>query len=74
MHLPGLLKLGLDPGHHPQGGNEGQARQHLSHSLAVHSETLDLPVAAADAALQVGRDQLAGHGLANVKHSCSVCL
>ena len=73
-YLPGLFKLGHYPGHHAQGGNEGQARQHLCDALTIHVPPWNLPVAAADAALQVGCDDGGCHGLADVKHGCPVGL
>lgn len=42
--LPGLLKLGGDAGHHAQGRDEGEAREHLGHALPVHLESLQRPV------------------------------
>ena len=42
--LAGLLELGGDAGHHAQGGDEGEAGQHLGHALPVHLEPLQGPV------------------------------
>lgn len=71
-YLAGLFKLGCDAGHHAQSGDEGQAGQDLSDAFPLHAEALDAPVAAADAALQVGCDDCIGHDLPDVKDCCPV--
>lgn len=43
--LPRLLELGGDPGHHAQSRNIGETRQNLGHTLTVHLESLQRPVA-----------------------------
>ena len=43
--LPRLLELGGDPGHHAQSRNIGETRQNLGHTLPVHLESLQRPVA-----------------------------
>lgn len=44
-NLPGLLKLGGDPGHHAESRYEGETRQDLGDTLTVHLESLQRPVA-----------------------------
>lgn len=43
--LPGLLKLGGDPGHHAERRNVGEPGQDLSDTLTVHFEPLQRPIA-----------------------------
>lgn len=43
--LPGLLKLGGDPGHHAESWDVGETGQNLGDALTVHLEPLQRPVA-----------------------------
>lgn len=66
-HLSALLKLGVYPGHHSKGGNEGQPVEDLWHSLPVHPESLDVPVPTADGRFQAHSDCVWPDALGDVK-------
>ena len=66
-HLARFFKLRVDAGHHSQSGNVRQTRQHLSHSLTVHLETLNRPISCRDGHLQSLRNVILADVLDHVK-------
>ena len=69
-HLPRLLELAREAGHHPKDGDEGEAGEDLGDARPLHLEALQRPVAARDGIGEPVGDLVLAHVADNVKLGC----